>query len=83
MIGNLGQLFCAMTVLVCVACITNKYEYVTVFFLLQFYVSPKLALLGLCIVPPVAIMSRIYGRYLRNITKAVQDSLAAATTVRT
>lgn len=48
---------------------------------MMFYVSPKLALIGLCIVPPVAIMSRFYGRYLRKITKAVQDSLAAATTV--
>lgn len=43
------------------------------------YVSPKLTLVALGIVPPVALGSRIYGRYLRNITRQVQDSLAGAT----
>lgn len=45
------------------------------------YVSPKLTAIALAIVPPIAIMSRIYGKYLRNITKDVQDSLAGATQV--
>ncbi|KAK3596017.1 hypothetical protein CHS0354_032540 [Potamilus streckersoni] len=45
------------------------------------YVSPKLTAFALLIVPPIAIMSRIYGRYLRKISKNVQDSLAAATQV--
>ncbi|XP_069117773.1 ATP-binding cassette sub-family B member 10, mitochondrial-like [Argopecten irradians] len=45
------------------------------------YVSPKLAGIALCIVPPIVLMSRIYGRYVRKITKNVQDSLASATQV--
>lgn len=43
--------------------------------------SPKLAIVGLSIVPPVAGMAIMYGRYVRNITKKVQDSLASATQV--
>ena len=43
--------------------------------------SPKLSIIALSIVPPVAIVSRIYGRYVQNITKRVQDSLADATQV--
>ena len=49
--------------------------------LFQFYVSPKLAMIALGIVPPIAAMSIIYGRYVRKITKKVQDSLAEATQV--
>ncbi|XP_060068390.1 ATP-binding cassette sub-family B member 10, mitochondrial-like [Ylistrum balloti] len=45
------------------------------------YVSPKLAGIALCIVPPIVMMSRFYGQYMRNITKKVQDSLASATQV--
>ncbi|XP_021378498.1 ATP-binding cassette sub-family B member 10, mitochondrial-like [Mizuhopecten yessoensis] len=45
------------------------------------YVSPKLAGIALCIVPPIVLMSRFYGRYVKNITKQVQDSLASATQV--
>lgn len=45
------------------------------------YVSPKLAGIALCIVPPVVLMSRFYGRYLKDITRKVQDSLASATQV--
>jgi ATP-binding cassette subfamily B (MDR/TAP) protein 10 len=47
----------------------------------QFYVSPQLAVVGLSIVPPVAAMAIVYGRYVRRITKQVQDSLAGATQV--
>ncbi|KAK7488683.1 hypothetical protein BaRGS_00020136 [Batillaria attramentaria] len=43
------------------------------------YVSTKLTLLSLAVVPPVAGMSIIYGRYMRGITRQVQDSLAHAT----
>ncbi|XP_050442336.1 ATP-binding cassette sub-family B member 10, mitochondrial [Adelges cooleyi] len=39
-------------------------------------VSSKLALLGLSIIPPVAGVAVIYGRFVRKITKSVQDSLA-------
>lgn len=48
---------------------------------MMFYVSPKLAVVGLSIVPPVAIFAIVYGRYIRNITKQVNDSLALATQV--
>ena len=43
--------------------------------------SPKLAVVALSIVPPVALLSRVYGRYVQGITKQVQDSLADATQV--
>jgi len=52
-----------------------------VHFFFQFYVSPKLAGIVLGIVPPVAIAIVMYGRYLRNITKKTQDSLAQSTQV--
>ncbi|ELU04240.1 hypothetical protein CAPTEDRAFT_149755 [Capitella teleta] len=45
------------------------------------YMSPKLTMVAMCIVPPVFILSRYYGRYLQKITKNVQDSLADATQV--
>lgn len=32
-------------------------------------------------VPPVAVMAVVYGRFLRGISRNVQDSLAGATTV--
>ncbi|KAK6182684.1 hypothetical protein SNE40_010309 [Patella caerulea] len=48
---------------------------------MMFYVSPKLAAISLAIVPPVAIISIIYGRYIKKITKKIQDSLANATQV--
>eukprot|EP00795_Rhopilema_esculentum_P003009 gene3009-1270_t len=48
---------------------------------LMVFVSPKLAGLVLSIVPPVVLFSVIYGRYVRNITKQVQDSLADASQV--
>jgi len=43
--------------------------------------SPKLAMIALSIVPPIALVSRYYGRYVQKITRAVQDSLAASTQV--
>ncbi|CAL1527144.1 unnamed protein product, partial [Lymnaea stagnalis] len=45
------------------------------------FISAKLTLISMGIVPPVAIGSIIYGRYLRKITKQVQNSLADATQV--
>lgn len=45
------------------------------------YVSPKLALFGLCVVPPMAGMAIVFGRYMKTIAKSVQDSLAAANAV--
>lgn len=34
--------------------------------------SPQLALVGLSIVPPVAGLAIVYGRYVRGISKKVQ-----------
>ena len=51
------------------------------YLLLQYYTSPKLASIVLSIVPPVAGVAVIYGRYLRGITRNVQDSLAISTNV--
>ncbi|XP_008192744.1 ATP-binding cassette sub-family B member 10, mitochondrial isoform X2 [Tribolium castaneum] len=48
---------------------------------MMFYMSAELALVGLAIVPPVAIIAVIYGRFLRGISRKVQDSLAGATSV--
>jgi len=66
-----------------------SYSFVIVFSLcmsfcaihLQMYMSPKLSVIALSIVPPIALLSRVYGRYVQNITKQVQDSLAGATQV--
>ncbi len=52
-----------------------------IFISLQFYVSPKLSLVALSIVPPIAVTAIIYGRYVRNITRRVQDALADSTQV--
>ncbi|XP_012669761.2 ATP-binding cassette sub-family B member 10, mitochondrial [Clupea harengus] len=46
---------------------------------MMFYVSPSLAAFVLMIVPPMAGLAVIYGRYLRSISKRTQDSLAEAT----
>lgn len=40
------------------------------------YTSPHLALVGMCIVPCVAGMAVVYGRYVRNITKELMDKYA-------
>ncbi|XP_045584652.2 ATP-binding cassette sub-family B member 10, mitochondrial [Procambarus clarkii] len=48
---------------------------------MMFYMSTELAVVGLSIVPPVALMAVWYGRYVRNITKHVQDTLAQSTQV--
>ncbi|XP_041846877.1 ATP-binding cassette sub-family B member 10, mitochondrial [Melanotaenia boesemani] len=46
---------------------------------MMFYVSPSLASFVLLIVPPMAVLAIIYGRYLRAISKRRQDALAQAT----
>lgn len=56
----------------------NKYWQSITF---QFYMSPELALVGLAIVPPIAGVAVIYGRFVRKITRQVQDSLADATQI--
>ncbi|XP_060782148.1 ATP-binding cassette sub-family B member 10, mitochondrial [Neoarius graeffei] len=46
---------------------------------MMFYVSPSLATFVLMIVPPVAALAVIYGRYVHSISKQTQDALAKAT----
>ncbi|MFP2907360.1 ABC transporter ATP-binding protein [Pyxidicoccus sp. 3LFB2] len=45
---------------------------------LLFYTSPRLTALMLAIVPAVAVGGVVYGRRVRAISRAVQDSLAAS-----
>lgn len=46
---------------------------------MMFYISPSLASFVLLIVPPMAGLAIIYGRFLRSISKRTQDALAQAT----
>ncbi|MFT7805643.1 ATP-binding cassette sub-family B member 10, mitochondrial [Arapaima gigas] len=46
---------------------------------MMFYVSPGLATFVLMVVPPMAGLAVVYGRYLRSISKRTQDALAEAT----
>ena len=46
---------------------------------MMFIMSPKLAFVGLSIVPPVAIWAVFMGRKVKSCSKQVQDSLASAT----
>ncbi|MBN3324082.1 ABCBA protein, partial [Atractosteus spatula] len=48
-----------------------------------FYMSPKLAAFVLMIVPPLAVLAVVYGRYLRSLSKRTQDALAESTQVAT
>lgn len=43
---------------------------------MMFYVSPSLALLGLAIVPPVAVIAVIWGRVLKKVSKDLQSGFA-------
>ncbi|KZC14834.1 PREDICTED: ATP-binding cassette sub-family B member 10, mitochondrial [Dufourea novaeangliae] len=47
---------------------------------MMFYVSPTLASLGLSIVPPTVGIAIIYGRYLKKVSKDIQNGLAALNT---
>ncbi|KAM8952952.1 ATP-binding cassette sub-family B member 10, mitochondrial [Pelodytes ibericus] len=46
---------------------------------MMFFVSPQLAAFVLSIVPPLAIVAVIYGRYLRKLSRLTQDALAETT----
>ncbi|HVE84900.1 MAG TPA: ABC transporter transmembrane domain-containing protein [Myxococcales bacterium] len=46
-----------------------------------FYTSPKLTLMMLAVVPPVALGAVAYGRRVRGLSRDVQDALAQATDV--
>lgn len=43
---------------------------------MMMYTSPSLALVGMGVVPCVAGLAVVYGRYLRNITREMMDKLA-------
>ncbi|KAG7302029.1 hypothetical protein JYU34_013484 [Plutella xylostella] len=43
---------------------------------MMFYMSPSLAMIGLCVVPPVSMLAVVYGRFVRSITRQLQDELA-------
>lgn len=45
------------------------------------YTSPRLTLMMLAVVPPVAIGAVVYGRRVRKLSREVQDSLARASEV--
>ncbi|XP_062503697.1 ATP-binding cassette sub-family B member 10, mitochondrial-like [Corticium candelabrum] len=48
---------------------------------MMFYLSPNLAAVILGIVPPIALLSVAYGRFMRSITRKAQDALASSTEV--
>ncbi|KOC62256.1 ATP-binding cassette sub-family B member 10, mitochondrial [Habropoda laboriosa] len=48
---------------------------------MMFYASPKLAILGLVIVVPVAGLAIVCGRFLKKISKNIQDNLATLNTI--
>ncbi len=48
---------------------------------LMLYMSPTLAGVSVLVVPVVAVGASIYGRWMRTLSKAVQDALAASTEV--
>ncbi|XP_031835599.1 ATP-binding cassette sub-family B member 10, mitochondrial [Nomia melanderi] len=48
---------------------------------MMFYVSPTLAGVGLSIVPPIAGLAIVFGRYLKKISKDIQTNLAALNTI--
>lgn len=46
-----------------------------------FSLSARLSILMLCVVPPVTIVGRMYGRHVRGLSRKTQDALARATEV--
>ena len=47
---------------------------------MMFYVSPQLTIISLAVVPPMAGLAVVYGRFVKRITKEVQNSLATLNT---
>lgn len=48
---------------------------------MMFYVSPYLAAVGLSIVPAVSVFAITFGRYIKGLSKKIQDVLAQASEV--
>lgn len=59
----------------------NIVSLIYTFILIQVYTCPKLAGISLVVVPPIVLMAMVYGRYVRKITKQVQDTLAQSSQV--
>ncbi len=49
--------------------------------ILLLYISPKLTLMMLAIVPVVAVAAVVFGRFIRKSSKTVQEKIAASNTV--
>jgi len=45
------------------------------------FVSPKLALMNLCILPVIVVAAMIFGRFIRNLSRQAQDKLAESNSV--
>lgn len=45
------------------------------------FVSPKLALMNLCILPVIIVIAIIFGRFIRNLSRQAQDQLADSNTI--
>jgi ABC-type multidrug transport system fused ATPase/permease subunit len=48
---------------------------------MMLYVSPYLGAIGLSVVPAVTVFAIMFGRYIKKLSKQVQDVLAEATEV--
>jgi len=48
---------------------------------MMFYMSPQLAFVGLAVVPPVSIWGMFMGKKVKNISRELQDTLAASTSL--
>lgn len=45
------------------------------------FVSPKLALMNLCILPIIVVTAMIFGRFIRNLSRQAQDQLADSNSI--
>ncbi|KAF8319504.1 putative ATP-binding cassette transporter [Cantharellus anzutake] len=61
--------------------LSDGLRYVTIDFGLMIYLSPKLTLVMLSVVPPIALGSFIYGRYLKRLSNATQEALGKMSNV--
>ncbi|KAL0280768.1 UNVERIFIED_CONTAM: hypothetical protein PYX00_001970 [Menopon gallinae] len=48
---------------------------------MTFYMSPKLATFGMLIVPPIVVFAVYYGRFVKKITRDIQDGLSRANAI--
>jgi len=48
---------------------------------MMLYISPKLTLIMLSIIPPISLGAVFYGRYIKNLSRKTQDALSNATKV--